>query len=89
VVTYIPMPATEVELLELQVAAYDEGYDDALEGLSRRNAGDLQSDYDAGYDDGAVDLHDPSYHGARYYDEDYHGADTYYDIDDFWPEEEE
>ena len=51
-VTYIPMPATEVELLELQIAAYDEGYDDALAGKPRKDAGDLQSDYDAGYSDG-------------------------------------
>jgi hypothetical protein len=49
------MPATEVELLELQLAAYDEGYDDALAGNPRKDAGDLQLDYDAGYSDGLED----------------------------------
>lgn len=72
---FIPMPRTPEEWEALADAAYDEGYDDALEGLPRRNAGDLQPDYDAGYSDGESEES-----GGFYVDDDdyHHGNDIDY-----------
>lgn len=56
-VTYIPMPETMEYMTRLQDAAYDEGYDDASLGRPRKDAGDLQLDYDAGYDDAEQEIY--------------------------------
>jgi hypothetical protein len=60
------------ELVALQDTAYDEGYLDAIEGKQPRDAGDLQTDYNAGYDDGMEDRGHPltwDVDGAEEYDD--------------------
>jgi hypothetical protein len=69
-------------MIRLQDAAYDEGYDDALAGRPKKNAGDLHWDYDAGYDDGLQDqLLGQEDYDLTDYDE--------FDYDYFWVEDDE